>query len=106
MADPLIDDTTGTTETYLPHHLKSRTGRITLGPRRNGPSTVIVKHLLAWEAEQYEDVPDHEIHLNHRQHGFNPWYPFQCGADFQLAYWFIRNRISDTAITSYFNSGQ
>src|SRR5690606_3387722 len=61
MADPLVDDSSGTTETYLPHHLKSRTGRITLGPRRNRQSTVIVKHPLAWEAEQYEDVPDYEI---------------------------------------------
>lgn len=98
----------GEADTYLPHQVKSKTKRTSLGPRRTGAShcPVLVVDRSVWEGDDLEDVPEDEMHsFNPRQAGFNPFYPFPDGADFKKAQWFINSRMADSAITNYFNDG-
>lgn len=98
-------DETGNIETYLPHDIKSKTTRITLGPRRKRLDRLIEEFNGIWKGDKLPDVPKERRPFNYNLPRFNPWSPFRDGTDFKLANWFIRNRISDTAITDFFNSG-
>lgn len=97
----------GEAETYFPHQVKSRNQRRALGPRRStGTEDCIVVEGSVHTGEDLEDVPEDELHpLDPRNEVLDPFYPFVDGKDFLKAHWFIKNRISDGAITTFFNHG-
>lgn len=106
--EPKIDEETGEVETFLPNHIKDRTVKVEMGPRRATAATWRTEvHPMMKEGDDLKDVPDDQRQNTARpdDDDFNPFQPFLNGYDFKLARWFIKNRIPDTVINDYFNSG-
>lgn len=100
---PLLDPSTGKPETYLPHHIKTKNDKVQLGAPRQNMDIEVDTYPVDTTKEPLKDADSQQF--NFKAANFNPWFPFNDGDDFKLAKWLIRNRISDTAITDYFNNG-
>lgn len=67
-----IDDVTGKMETYLPHHIKSKTLKIVLGPQRERLDRLFEEFDGIWKGDQLEDVPTESRPFNYNLRHFNP----------------------------------
>lgn len=106
-ASPERDERTGNVETFLPHHIKTRNKAIELGPPRQTDEVYhrTVKHPHTLEGDQLEDVPIEDRKLDPRNHNMDLFGDFESADDFKAARWFTKYRISETAITDFFNDG-
>lgn len=102
---PLLDSSSGEPETYLPHHIKTKNDKIEMGSPRQNMDIQVDAYPVDNSTAPLPDVPKEYQPFDFESANFNPWFPFQDGDDFKLAKWLIRNRISDTAITEFFNHG-